>query len=74
VTEPRTLVLGLGEWHASRDSELTLVCLGLGSCVGLCLFDPAAGVAGMAHMVLPKSMGEAASGKAAKFVDLAVPL
>lgn len=48
-----------------------LVALGLGSCIGLALIDRAAGVAGLAHVVLPES--GRAEGPAAKFADLAVP-
>ncbi len=66
--------LGLGEWVVTTDSQITLACLGLGSCIGLCLYDPEAGVAGMAHMVLPQSPNNGFSARAAKFVDHAVPM
>lgn len=49
-------VVGLGEAKALRhrpDVEDALVAFGLGSCVAICLWDPAARVAGMAHVVLP---------------------
>jgi chemotaxis protein CheD len=49
--------VGLGQAAAvkSGDGEIPygLVAYGLGSCVAICLFDPVAGVAGMAHVVLP---------------------
>src|SRR5438105_9862218 len=51
-----TIVVGLGEAKALKDapgSEDTLVAYGLGSCVAVCLWDPATRVAGMAHVVLP---------------------
>ncbi len=67
--------LGLGEWAVSSDRDTVLTCLGLGSCVALVVHDPAAGVGGMAHMVLPESgAGRVSSTSPAKFVDLAVPL
>ena len=47
---------------------------GLGSCVGLTLYDPAAKVAGMAHVMLPSS--EIARGEQkniAKYSDTAIP-
>jgi chemotaxis protein CheD len=48
-----------------------LVAFGLGSCVALCLWDRAAKVAGMAHIVLP---GEDPSGMAnPKFARSALP-
>ena len=67
-------MLSLGEWAVTDDRELQLVCLGLGSCVAFCAHDPAAGVAGMAHMVLPDSTNGRSGGAGAKFVDLAIPL
>ncbi len=49
--------VGLGEARAIRadakGAEESLVAYGLGSCVAICLFDPATRVAGMAHVVLP---------------------
>ena len=66
-----TVTLGLGELHATSDSEAILSCLGLGSCVALCLYDPATKVGGMGHMVLPASV----EGRSVpKFVDVAVPM
>lgn len=50
-----------------------LITLGLGSCIGLVLFDPVAKVAGMAHIMLPESRGTKASEKVGKFADTAVP-
>lgn len=73
MSEPeKTVVLGLGELYATRDSTKTLVCLGLGSCVALALYDPTLRAGGMAHMVLPAS-AEGRGGTGAKFVDEAVP-
>jgi chemotaxis protein CheD len=67
-------MLSLGEWAVTDDSDRELVCLGLGSCVAFCAHDPAAGIAGMAHMVLPDSANGKPGGAEAKFVDLAIPL
>jgi chemotaxis protein CheD len=60
----------MGEMHISSTSGDELVAIGLGSCIGLALLDRAAGVAGVAHVVLPESGN--ASGPAGKFADLAV--
>jgi len=50
----RSVEVGAAEFqvagHATR-----LTCLGLGSCVGLALWDAAAAVGGLAHIVLPDS-------------------
>jgi chemotaxis protein CheD len=44
----------------------------LGSCIALVLFDPFAGIAGMAHVLLPDSRGDRTS-TPGKYADTAVP-
>lgn len=69
------VVLSLGEWAVTADANAELVCLGLGSCVALCVHDAVAHVGGMAHIVLPDSTaGRVGNGAGAKFADLGVPL
>jgi chemotaxis protein CheD len=62
----------MGELAASAAAGDVLVSLGLGSCIGLALLDRRTGVAGLAHVVLPDSGGNAADNKL-KFADHAVP-
>ena len=66
--------VGMAEMVVVSAPE-SLVTLGLGSCIGLVLYDQAAKVAGMVHIMLPDSRG--AGGKAlekpGKFADTAVP-
>ena len=62
----------MGELAASAVAGDVLVSLGLGSCIGLALFDRRLGVAGLAHIVLPASSGNTPAG-AYKFADIAVP-
>jgi chemotaxis protein CheD len=50
----------------------TLACLGLGSCIGLCLFDPQTKVAGMAHIMLPAAHVNKPVDKLGKFADTGV--
>ena len=50
-----------------------LITLGLGSCIGLVIFDPTAKIAGMAHIMLPDSHGSKGKEKVGKFADIAVP-
>lgn len=61
--------MGLGEMKVASGGPSTLACLGLGSCVGIAVYDPHSGVAGMAHFVLPADEGKTAPGGSAKFVD-----
>lgn len=49
-----------------------LTTLGLGSCVGICLYDPVSKVTGMAHIMLPSSLTIRNNSNAAKFADTAV--
>ena len=67
-------VLGLGELHASDDPDDVLACIGLGSCVALCAYDPYARIGGMVHLVLPNSVEGRTNGSDAKFVNLGIPL
>jgi chemotaxis protein CheD len=61
----------MGEIEVSKRLGEELVTRGLGSCIGLALIDRTAGVAGMAHVVLPESADP--SDEPGKFADLAVP-
>jgi len=64
--------VGIGQIVASADAGVVISALGLGSCIGLVLTDAQAGVAGMAHVMLPVSR-PGADGSPGKFADTAVP-
>jgi len=51
-----------------------LVSTGLGSCIGLCLYDPVSKVGGMAHIVLPALTGFAGLDQGGKYAVTAIPL
>jgi chemotaxis protein CheD len=61
----------MGEIAVSRDPGEELVAVGLGSCIGLAIVDRQAGVAGLAHIVLPESAP--ATPTRGRFADTAVP-
>lgn len=48
------ITAGIAECRVSADPQDVLVALGLGSCVGVALFDPHASVAGLLHVMLPE--------------------
>jgi len=48
-------VVGISEYVVSSDPDDILVTYSLGSCVGLTLYDPIAGVAGLLHALMPAS-------------------
>lgn len=63
----------MGEWVVSDKGEDVLSCIGLGSCIGLALLDRRAGIAGLAHVMLPESPSGGGAGQNGKYADLAVP-
>lgn len=58
----RTLesVVGISDMRASADPTITLVTYSLGSCIGLSLYDPVAGVGGLLHAMMPVSTADPA--------------
>ncbi|SFR43957.1 chemotaxis protein CheD [Halogeometricum limi] len=61
--------VGIADYGVVSGDE-TLTTSGLGSCVGIALYDNASGVAGLAHAMLPYANGDS---KEAKYVDTVVP-
>ena len=61
----------MGEIQVSKRPGDELVARGLGSCIGLALIDRFAGVAGLAHIVLPEATE--IDREPGKFANLAVP-
>jgi len=52
--------VGIGELDVSADGT-PLQTMGVGSCLGVVLCDPEAGVGGLAHVMLPSADGEPAN-------------
>lgn len=71
----RKVVVGIAELAVSADRGETIITYALGSCLGLCVYDPIAGVGGMLHAMLPTSQLdlERALTNPARFVDSGVP-
>ncbi len=67
------LTVGMGEIQVVRGAGNVLTALGLGSCLGVCLYDPLTRVAGMVHVVLPQSQASKAGDLPGKFADTAIP-
>ncbi|MDE6182714.1 MAG: chemotaxis protein CheD [Eubacteriales bacterium] len=65
-----SVIVGMADLNSIKDNG-TLITLGLGSCVGIALYDPVAKVAGLAHAMLPNSKEIQNNSNIAKFVDLA---
>jgi chemotaxis protein CheD len=71
---PRVVPVGLGGLAAARGEPVVLAAYGLGSCVAVVAWGWAAGarVLGLAHVVLPASLGRPAP-EPARYADQAVP-
>ena len=65
--------VGMAELVVSKHPA-TLVTLGLGSCIGLVIYDQISKTAGMVHIMLPDSRDAKNLPKPGKFADTAVPL
>jgi chemotaxis protein CheD len=66
------VVVRMGEIAASASAGDVLVCIGLGSCIGLALVCRRGRACGLAHIVLPSSDGREGD-RPAKFAERAVP-
>jgi chemotaxis protein CheD len=70
----RSICVDISDMKLSRNREDTLVTYSLGSCVGLTLYDPVAGIGAMIHCMLPMSKidPDKARQKPYMFVDTGV--
>ena len=48
------IVVGISDLNIGKGSDV-LVTYALGSCVGICIFDPMTKVGGLSHIMLPSS-------------------
>jgi chemotaxis protein CheD len=64
--------VGMADYKVGR-SPASLISYGLGSCVGIALFDSVAKVGGLAHIMLPDSTQARSAENVAKFADTALP-
>lgn len=65
--------VGMADLKVCKEPD-TLTTLGLGSCVGIALYDKASKVAGLAHIMLPSSQEIRNNANKAKFADTALDI
>ena len=65
----QTAMIGIGEY---RVGSFPMMTIGLGSCIGLTLYDPNLKIGAMVHIMLPESSGR--MDRPGKYADTAVPL
>ncbi len=63
--------VGMADLQSSRH-PCVLTTLGLGSCVGIALYEPLRKVVGLAHIMLPSSLQARNNTNIAKFADTAI--
>ncbi|MCL2611340.1 MAG: chemotaxis protein CheD [Defluviitaleaceae bacterium] len=66
-----TIIVGMAELSVSKAPDI-LTTLGLGSCVGIVLYDIVNKIGGLAHAMLPDSKTITNNSNIAKFVDTAI--
>lgn len=57
AAEPRKIHVIQGEYHVAQGEDVVLTTI-LGSCVAACIRDPATGLGGMNHFLLPGETGD----------------
>lgn len=68
------IVVGISDLNIAKNPDI-LVTYALGSCVGICLYDPITKIAGLSHIMLPNSNQISGSaGQNYKFADTAIVL
>lgn len=69
------IVVDIADLKVSNEAGATLITYSLGSCIGVCIWDPSARVAGLLHYMLPDSglSPEKAKANAAMFCDTGIP-
>lgn len=71
MSENRVIKVGMADLSIAKAPDI-LTTLGLGSCVGIALYDPTTKVGGLAHIMLPDSTQIKNNENKAKFADTAI--
>lgn len=68
-------MVGVADMQVSRGPDDSIVTYSLGSCIGLCIYDPVARVGGILHYMLPESRisPEKAAANPYMFADTGIP-
>ncbi|PAB61247.1 chemotaxis protein CheD [Anaeromicrobium sediminis] len=69
----KVIKVGMADLNVAKSGDC-LTTLGLGSCIGITLYDPISKVAGLAHIMLPSSKSIKNNSNPAKFADTAMDI
>ena len=67
--DEQTAMIGIGEY---RVGSFPMMTIGLGSCIGLTIYDESQKIGAMVHIMLPDSAGR--KDRPGKYADTAIPL
>ncbi len=70
---PDLVKVGMADYKVGKAPS-TLISYGLGSCIGISVYDPHSKVGGLLHIMLSDSTQSRASDNPAKFADTGIPL
>lgn len=70
---PELIRVGMADYKVGKAPDV-IISYGLGSCIGISLYDPQRKVGGLLHIMLPDSTQSRASENPAKFADTGIPL
>jgi len=63
--------VGMADLNTGKDEDV-ITTLGLGSCIGIALYDPTTKIGGLAHIMLPDSTAIKNNSNIAKFADTGI--
>ena len=63
--------VGMADLNACKNPDI-ITTLGLGSCIGIALYDPVTKIGGLAHIMLPDSTKMRNNSNIAKFADTGI--
>lgn len=73
MTITKEIIVEVSSYHIAGNPT-KLMCLGLGSCLGIALYEPKARLGGLAHAMLPKFKEGRNKTNLAKYVDTSIYL
>ena len=68
---PDLIKVGMADYKVGR-APTTLISYGLGSCIGVSLYDPQTKIGGLLHIMLPDSSKSRSNENRAKFADTGI--
>lgn len=70
------IIVGIADMGVCRDQQSGLITYSLGSCIGVAIYDPVAGVGGLLHYMLPESQidPQKAQKNPFMFADTGIPM